>query len=110
MVITNNSTREAVLESATSDIAQSVELHEMSDMNGMMNMAMVPNIPIPAHDKVSLQPGGFHIMMIGLKKPVNKGDIVLITLHFKDGSVVPVNAQARLEEKEDASSMAGMKM
>jgi len=109
MSITNNSSKEAVLVSASSDIAGVTEIHQMSQMNGMMKMAMIPNLPIPAQGKVELSPGGFHIMLINLKKPVNKGDIVSITLHFQDGSLIVVNAQAKLQQ-EDSSSMAGMKM
>jgi len=97
MTITNNSSKEAVLISASSDIAGAVEIHQMSEMSGMMNMAMVSNIRIPALGKVALKPGGFHIMLINLKKPVNKGEIVPITLHFQDGSSIMVNADVRAQ-------------
>jgi len=114
MVISNNSQKEAILESASSDIAGATEIHQMSDMNGMMNMAMVSNIHIPALGKVTLNPEGFHIMLINLKKPVDKGDLVPITLHFQDGSSVIVNAQAKLtgnvETGNVSSGMPGMKM
>ena len=103
MVITNNSKQEAVLVSASSDIAGAVEIHQMSETNGMMHMAMAANIHIPALGKVSLKPGGFHIMLINLKKSVNLGDIVPITLHFQDGSDIVVNAKA-------SSDMSSMKM
>ena len=95
MVITNNAANKAVLVSASSDIAGAVEIHQMSEMDGMMNMAMVSDIHIPALGQVTLKPGGFHIMLINLKKPVNKGDIISIILHFQDGSSLSVNAQAR---------------
>ena len=110
MSIKNSLSKEVVLVSASSDIAGVTEIHQMSDMNGMMKMTMIPNLHIPAQVKVELSPGGFHIMLINLKKPVNKGDIVPITLHFQDGSVIVVNAQAKLQQEEDSSSMAGMKM
>jgi copper(I)-binding protein len=97
MTIANNSPKEVVLVSATSDIAGTTEIHQMSDMNGMMNMAMVANVHIPAQGKVTLKPGGYHIMLIDLKNPVNKGDIVPITLHFQDGGMVEVTAQAKLQ-------------
>ncbi len=95
MVITNNSPKEAILVSASSDIAATAEIHQMSEMNGMMNMAMAANVHVPAQGKVTLQPGGFHIMLINLKKPLNKGDIIPITLHFQDGSNITVNADVR---------------
>jgi len=110
MSITNNLSKEVVLVSASSDIAGVTEIHQMSNMNGMMKMTMIPNLHIPAQGKAELSPGGFHIMLINLKKPVNKGDIVPITLHFQDGSVIVVDAQAKSQQEEDPSSMPGMKM
>lgn len=109
MNITNNSNKEAVLVSVSSDIAGAAEIHQMSEMNGMMNMSMINELRIPALGKVVLQPSGFHIMLINLKKSADKGDIVPITLHFQDGSVVVVKAQVKLQQ-EDRSSMPGMKM
>ncbi len=110
MVITNNAAKEAVLISASCDIAGTAEIHQMSEMNGMMNMARVPNILIPAQGKVTLKPGSFHLMLINLKKPANKGDIAVITLHFQDGTDVLVNAKVDQQPESDASGMAGMKM
>ena len=95
MVITNNAANKAVLVSASSDIAGAVEIHQMSEMDGMMNMAMASDIPIPPKGKVDLKPGGYHIMLINLKKPVNKGDMVSIMLHFQGAAEVLVQAQAR---------------
>jgi periplasmic copper chaperone A len=110
MTIANNSQKEAVLVSASSDIAGAVEIHQMSDMNGMMNMAMVANIHIPAQGKVTLKPGGYHVMLIDLKKPVNKDDIVPIILHFQDGTVIVVNAKVNSILVGVDANMPGMKM
>ena len=95
MVIVNNSKKEVVLVSASSDFAGATEIHQMAEMKGMMHMAMASGVRIPAQGKVALQPGGFHIMLINLKKPVNKGDIVPITLHFQDGESIMVQADVR---------------
>ena len=112
MTIANNSQKEMILSSASSDIAAATEIHQMSMANGMMNMTMVANVHIPALGKVTLQPGGYHIMLVNLKKPVNKGDTVALTLHFSDGSAVVVNAQAKMPKQADepSASMPGMKM
>ena len=111
MTIENKSPNsELVLVSASSDIADAVELHQMSEMNGMMNMAMVPSIHIPAQGKVSLQPGGFHIMLIKLKKPVTQGVLVPITLHFQNGRTIIVKIEAKDDQADADPSMPGMKM
>jgi len=95
LTITNNSGQEAVLVSASSEMAGVTEIHEMGHVNGMMHMAKVDKVRIPAQGKLVLQPGGYHIMMIDLKKPANKGVMVPITLHFQDGTYIIVNAPAR---------------
>ena len=95
MTIANNSQKEAVLVSVSSDMVGVAEIHQMSKKKGIMHMAKVANVHIPAHGKVALQPGSFHIMLINLKKPVNSGDIVPITLHFQDGDNIKVNANVR---------------
>lgn len=110
MTITNNSQREAVLVSASSDSAGAVEIHQMSESNGMMNMMMVSDIHIPAQGKVTLKPDGYHLMLINLKKPINKGDIITISIHFQDGGTMVFKAEAKSQEADDPSSMIGMKM
>ncbi|MDE1920850.1 MAG: copper chaperone PCu(A)C [Candidatus Omnitrophica bacterium] len=110
MTITNTSSKEVVLVSASSDIAGAVEIHRMSEANGMMTMAMVKQIAIPARSQVTLQPGGYHIMLINLKKPVHKGEMVPVTLHFKGGASIIVNAEVKMQGKQKPSSMPGMRM
>ena len=111
MTITNSSQKEAVLVSASTDIAAAAELHQMSDVNGMMTMDKVSAIRIPAQGQVVLGPGGYHIMLIGLKSPVDKaGDMVSLTLRFQDGAVLTLKAQVKEDQDEGASSMPGMKM
>jgi copper(I)-binding protein len=110
MVIANNSTKQAVLMSASSPMADATEIHQMSQINGMMNMNMVSHVRIPALGKVELKQGGYHLMLINLKKPVNKGDMVEITLHFQDGSHIMVKAVVKMQAADDSAAMSGMKM
>lgn len=94
LVIQNNGAADQLL-SITSDIAQTIELHESMESNGMMQMSPVPSIPIPANGKVELKPGGFHIMLIGLKQPLKTGDKVQLTLNFEKAGKIPVTADVR---------------
>ncbi len=97
MIIANNSFNDIVLESVSSDIAGVSEIHKMSEMNGMMNMAPASSpLRIPALSKILLQPTSVHLMLINLKKPLHKGDIVPITLHFQGGGTVLVNAVVKI--------------
>jgi copper(I)-binding protein len=100
MTIRNNSNKEIIIISASCMIAGSTEIHQMNDMNGMMHMSMRASLHIPAQGKVTLRPGDIHIMLINLKKPVNKGDIVPITLHLQDKGSIIVNAQVKTADND----------
>jgi copper(I)-binding protein len=94
LVIQNDGAADKLL-SVTSDIAQTIELHESMESGGMMQMAPVPNIPVPANGKVELKPGSFHMMLIGLTRPVKTGDKVQLTLNFEKAGKIPVTAEVR---------------
>lgn len=94
LVIQNNGAADQLL-SVTSDIAQTIELHESMESGGMMQMSPVPNIPIPANGTVELKPGGFHLMLIGLTRPVKTGDKVQLTLNFEKAGKIPVTAEVK---------------
>ena len=94
LVIQNNGVADKLL-SVTSDVAQTIELHESMESNGMMQMSPVPNIPIPANGKVELKPGGLHMMLINLTRSLNVGDKVQLTLNFEKAGKIPVTAEVK---------------
>jgi periplasmic copper chaperone A len=94
LVIQNNGAADKLL-SVTSDIAQTIELHESMESGGMMQMSPVPNIPVPANGKVELKPGGFHMMLMGLTRELKAGDKVQLTLNFEKAGKIPVTADVR---------------
>ena len=73
-----------ILVGAASSAAKIVEIHEMKHEGGMMKMAAVSRLPLPAGRTVELKPGGYHVMLMGLAQSLNEGDIVSITLTFED--------------------------
>lgn len=67
-----------------SDIAEVVEMHE-SMMNGdVMQMHHMGSVSLGAGEEVIFEPGGLHIMLIGLKQDLKTGDEFEITLQFKN--------------------------
>ncbi len=84
MRITNNSETSLVLTGAGSPLARSVMLHETRDTNGMMSMEHVMSVELAPGETVNLQPGGLHVMLMGLTRPLQEGDIVEVSLHFRD--------------------------
>jgi copper(I)-binding protein len=83
------------LVSATADVAASVELHETRNMAGMMMMEPVAKIVLRPGERVALQPGGYHLMLIGLERGLAPGETVTLTLRFDRAGPVTVQARVR---------------
>lgn len=88
--------RDVRMTSASSPVADVVELHEMKIDNGIMRMRPVDELPMKAGQSIELKSGGYHLMMMGLKRQIKAGEIVPLTLEFKatDGSVSKVEVKA----------------
>jgi periplasmic copper chaperone A len=95
MQITNNSDRDLRLTSAHVEGYQRVELHRTIDSNGMMKMVRQEFMPIPAHSKLHLKPGSWHIMLIKPDRVPSEGERVMVSLRFNDGSAQVIRASVR---------------
>ena len=95
LTLVNDSDKNIDLVKATSDSAKHVELHEHVHEDGMMKMRQVAKISVAAKGKTELKPGGYHIMLIGLLKPIKPKDIITINLEFSDGSKQAIKADVR---------------
>ena len=69
--------------SASSPIADTVELHGSTNDAGVMRMRPVPSLALPSGQSVELKPGGLHLMMMGLKRPLTPGSSFPLTLTFE---------------------------
>lgn len=83
------------LRKVESDAAQAAELHQTQEENGMMLMKPVSAIDIPANGSARLEPGGFHIMLIGLKRDLKVGDQITLTLTFERSGPRTVSVTVR---------------
>jgi copper(I)-binding protein len=97
LVISNRSHDADRLLGASSDVADKSQIHEMKVVDGTMEMRELSNgIAVPAGGSVELKPGGFHIMLIGLKKPLKADETISLTLDFEKAGkfhiTVPVRA------------------
>lgn len=81
--------------SASSPAAEKVELHNHVMENGVAQMRSVDAIPLVAGTPVQLQPGGLHIMLIGLKQQLKAGDVVPLTLNFEKAGAVSVSVPVK---------------
>ena len=78
--------RPARLVEVRSPVAAQVEIHEMKMESNVMRMRAVDALDLPAGRTVALSPGGYHVMLTGLKGPVRVGDTVPITLVVEDAA------------------------
>lgn len=92
MVLKNGSDKEVRLVKAESAVAKSVELHNHINDGGVMKMRQVHAIAIKAKGETALEPGSYHVMLLGMKAALKEGDKVAITLGFEDGSSKQVDA------------------
>ncbi|KAA2213307.1 copper chaperone PCu(A)C [Pseudoroseomonas oryzae] len=79
------------LVSASAEIAGSTEIHTHIREGDVMRMRAVEGgIPLPPGEEVLLAPGGYHLMLIGLKRAMAKGDRVPVTLTFERAGSITV--------------------
>jgi len=90
----------ASLLGAESPAARSAELHEMKMEGDVMRMRTVPRLELPPGKTVELKPGGYHMMLVDLKRPLRKGDLVPIRLkvELSDKTVKTIQVMAEVRD------------
>jgi periplasmic copper chaperone A len=115
--VTVESTAGDRLTGASTPAAQKADIHEMTMEGNVMKMRQVDGVDLPAGKPVTLKPGGYHIMLTGLAKPLQEGQTFPLTLDFaKAGtrqitiSVEKVGAMGPSGTPNSGASMPGMDM
>ncbi|ADC72222.1 MULTISPECIES: copper chaperone PCu(A)C [unclassified Thioalkalivibrio] len=88
---------------AESPIAETTELHEHTHEDGVMRMREVEHLDLPAGEALVLEPGGLHLMFIGLHEPLTAGDWVAVRVTFEDGETMDLHMQVRRGEAEEGA-------
>lgn len=83
MVIENGAGSDLVLRGAETAAAGVVEIHEMVHEADVMKMRKIEALKVPARGTVELKPGGLHLMLIDLVKPLEEGEELPLLLHFE---------------------------
>ena len=96
MSIHNNGQNPDSLERVEIDICDSAELHETNiDDDGVMRMDHIRKIDISDDETISLEPGGLHVMCLGLKSTLETGEEIPIKLSFANSGDKRVQAEIR---------------
>ncbi len=88
---------------ASADVAEAVELHTHIRDGDVMKMRRVEAIDVPAGGMTRLEPGGLHVMFMGLTAPLEEGQSFPLTLSFENAGDITVDVEVKA-----AGAMGGM--
>ena len=96
LTLTNEGRQPDRLIGAKSDVAQAVELHRTTMEGGVMKMQPIAGgVEVPARSRVIFEPGGAHIMLIGLKRDLKAGDRFSVALDFEKTGTLTAESEVR---------------
>ncbi|MCM8556336.1 copper chaperone PCu(A)C [Sphingomicrobium sediminis] len=100
MTIANNGDCDVEVLRVTSGASEGASIHETTFDNGMASMSPIDTLEIAGNSRITLEPGGTHIMLEGLKAPLEAGSTFKLTLWYGTGAqqvvdVAVVEASAR---------------
>ncbi len=91
-----NSGAQDALVRVEAPVAAHAQMHSMATIGGVMQMRELQTVEVPAHGRVRFEPGGLHVMLIDLVRPLKKGDRFPLTLVFQHAD--PVHTQAIVQD------------
>lgn len=91
VAINNSSDQADELLAVWSPAINSMSVHQTKQVNGLLKMLAAEDTTIPANGQLVMQPGGYHMMLMGLDKPLVENDTILICFKFKHAGIVHVN-------------------
>ncbi len=96
LTIVNATEEEDALVGVSTEMAAEAALHRsVTSDSGTMGMVQVQQVVVPASGTVVLAPGGLHVMLMGLKAPLQAGQDFTLTLHFVRAGEVTVRVEVR---------------
>lgn len=93
--VENRSDTEVVIVGAATEASRAIEIHQHIMRDGMMRMTRVPELSLAPRERIVFQPGGYHLMLFGVKNAFKVGDQVEFTLKFSDGSHTTFEAEVK---------------
>jgi len=91
LILNNDAEKNVVLIGVTSKAAKQVMIHQNQLQGDMMRMRRVSQLELAAGSQFRFEPGGYHLMLTGLAKPLRAGEQLQLSLHFQQGYVLEVN-------------------
>lgn len=86
--LVNRGDSDVVIDGASSDAAERVEIHAHVHEDGMMKMRRVDSVRVPAGGRFIFEPGAYHLMLLGLRNTLKPGESINIVLTSGNNEVV----------------------
>ena len=104
LVIDNAAGQADRLLAVSAERAERCEVHIMVHDGDLMKMRRVAPLPVAAGERVVLEPGGTHVMLMGLKSPLVEGESLPLVMNFEHAGTRRVEAQVVPATATDAPS------
>jgi copper(I)-binding protein len=95
--LANRGAAQDTLVGVTTPVAGEVQIHHSSMAGGVMSMSRETTVALPAHGAVAFAPGGYHLMLMDLKRPLKTGDSFPAELAFASGRRLAVVFKVRTD-------------
>jgi hypothetical protein len=95
MTIANNGQATDRLVKISTPVAMKASLHRSEMAGGLMHMRLVEALAVEPGEPTVLKPGGLHVMLMGLKAPLKKGQAFTLTLTFENAGSVDVAVETQ---------------
>ena len=90
LTILNKDDRAATLVALETPVAGRAEVHRTVKQGDVMKIVPAGPIEVPAGGSVGMEPGGYHVMLMDLERPIEKGETLKLTLRFANASPIAV--------------------
>lgn len=97
LTLENHTAQDEALVTAEAAVAEAVEIHESVIDNDISRMLRLDRLPIPAGERVSIDPGGYHLMLVNLNQDLREGDQFPISLRFESGSEIILDVTVQFD-------------
>lgn len=104
LMLSNHGATSDRLVGVSTPVAERADVHEDVTTNGVMSMASVPALDLPAGASTAIEPGRYHIMLIGIKAQLAAGESFPITLTFSSAPPLEVNVAVTRTPPKSAST------
>lgn len=95
MEIRNTGAQPDRLIAASTPVAKRVEMHVTQREGEIMRMRQVKDFEIPARERITLRPGGSHLMLVDITRPLKKGERFPVTLRFERAGELQIEVEVQ---------------